>query len=65
MKIEIRPPEGVMVIGEIHSDYMMFHLCCDDGLENNIDIVLSQEQMNELKKSINQRKDIKLGEQGK
>ena len=58
MKIEIRPPDGVMIIGDIHKDYRMFHLFCDDGLENGIDIILSQKQMSDLKKNINQRDDI-------
>jgi len=58
MKIEVRPPEGVMVIGEKLRETTMFHLYCDDGLENGILIILTKEQMQELKNDINRREDI-------
>ena len=59
MKIEVRPPEGVMISGEQLKECMMFHLYCDDGLENGIDIILTEKQMKELKEEINRRSDIK------
>ena len=61
MKIEVRPPEGVMIIGEKLREYTMFHLYCDDGLENGILIILTKEQMQTLKKDINNRKELDYG----
>jgi len=59
MQIEVRPPDGVMVIGEQLKECMIFHLFCDDGLENGILIILTEQQMKDLKNDINKRSDIK------
>jgi len=58
MKIEIRPPDGIIIIGEHLKECMIFHLYCDDGLENGIDIILTEKQMEDLKKEINKHSDI-------
>ncbi len=58
MKIEVRPPDGVMIIGEQCKECMMFHLYCEDALENGFNIILTNEQILDLKKSLNRRSDI-------
>ena len=50
MNIEIRPSDGICVIGEECSDCMMFHLYCEDESENGICIILTEEQMRKFQR---------------
>jgi len=59
MKIEVRPPEGMIVICELGKEVNMYHIYCDDGLENGINIILTVEQAKDLKEQLNKRDELK------
>lgn len=56
MEIGIRPKAGVTVIGEQCKGSMLWHLYGVDDIGNSITIILSNKQMLDLKKQLNQRK---------
>ena len=55
MKIEVRPPDGVIVIGEQCKECMMFHLYCEDSMENGFNIILTESQILDFIKKLKQK----------
>jgi hypothetical protein len=55
MKIEISPPDGILVIKEEVEDCDYWHLLFEDETKNTFDIVLDNSQMLALKRQLNLR----------
>jgi len=57
MKFECRPKDEMIVIKE-EKENPMYHLYCEDEIENGILIILNEEQARDLKEQLIRRDEL-------